>query len=176
MKLFFKILFFVLAIFQTNISEAKALVFDAVVSEITITDNEVKVKSKLTAISENDFANTCKSESDLLDYRTLVRGCEASAAKTSTQTVYRVYGDGAKALGKSWTPVNPNSVSNFRNAAGLPDVNSGRFVIEGTVNQSDIILKRNALPLNGNQGGLMEYIIDPSKVNVKRVSGVNPQF
>jgi hypothetical protein len=90
--------------------------------------------------------------------------------------VFRVYGGKAKPGGFSWTPVNPNSVGNFRNAAGLPNVNTGRFVIEGTVKRSSIIKSRSALPLDGNKGGLLEYIIDPKNVNIHRVSGVNPGF
>lgn len=99
-----------------------------------------------------------------------------NAARGGSQTVYRVFRDEAVALGKSWAPINPNSVANFRNAAGLPNVNTGRFVIQGTVNKADIILKRAALQSTGNKGGLMEYIIDPSKINIQRVSGVNPKF
>ncbi len=68
------------------------------------------------------------------------------------ETVYRVYGDGSKALGRYWSPVNPNSVEGYRNLAGLPNVNSGRFVIEGTVTKGDIILERAAIPLDGNKG------------------------
>ena len=34
--------------------------------------------------------------------------------------VYRVFGGDARALGFSWTTVNPTSVKNFRNLAGLP--------------------------------------------------------
>lgn len=114
-----------------------------------------------------------------------IRGFRAAApgsnrltgnTKAQVEKVYRVYGGEAKPLGKSWTPVDPNSVDNYRNAAGLPDANTGRFVIEGTINKADIILQRNALPFDGNSGGLMEYVIDPSKVNINRVSGVNPQF
>lgn len=34
-----------------------------------------------------------------------------------------------------------------------------------------------AAPIGNNVGGLQEYIlVDPTKVNVQGVSGVNPQF
>ena len=102
-----------------------------------------------------------------------------SAAKSSTQNVFRVFGDESKALGGSWTPVNPNYVTDFRSAAGLPVENAGRFVIEGTVNRSDILTRRAAIPYPANStttGGLMEYLIDPLKVTINRVSGVNPPF
>ena len=68
--------------------------------------------------------------------------------------VFRVYGGKSKPRNYSWTPVNPNSVSNFRDVAGLPNANTGRFVIEGNVKRSDIIKSRPALPLDGNKGGL----------------------
>jgi hypothetical protein len=96
--------------------------------------------------------------------------------------VFRVFGGDAKAAGFSWTTENPNSVFNFRDAAGLPSggasgsTNTGQFVIEGTVKSSSILKTRSALPLDGNAGGLRELIIDPKNVNIKRVSGANPNF
>lgn len=105
----------------------------------------------------------------------------------SGQTVYRVYGDDSLPTGASWSPVNPGSVSNYRDAAGLPSggqsgaLNSGRFVIEGTLNDpSQVVRVRNAVPLDGNVGGVPEYIIPNAlgsgAVTVNRVSGVNPEF
>ena len=91
--------------------------------------------------------------------------------------VYRVYGGEAKAIGKSWTPINPQSISNYRDVAGLPNVNSGRFIIEGTTSKSNVELIRKALKYDGNKGGLLEYIIrDPNKIKINNVSGVNPEF
>ncbi len=90
--------------------------------------------------------------------------------------VYRVYGDGAKPSGFSWTTVNPNTVGNYRNAAGLPNVNSGRFVIQGRAGLNDVIKSRSALPLDGNAGGLPELIINPANVKINNVSGANPNF
>ncbi|MES2269237.1 MAG: RHS repeat-associated core domain-containing protein [Bacteroidota bacterium] len=97
-------------------------------------------------------------------------------------SVFRVFGGDAQAAGGSWTPENPLSVSNFRDAAGLPSGgasgmnNTGRFVVEGIVKKADIIRTQMATALDGNAGGLTEHIIDPAKVIIKRVSGVNPQF
>ncbi|MDY0078891.1 MAG: RHS repeat-associated core domain-containing protein, partial [Bacteroidales bacterium] len=115
----------------------------------------------------------------------VVAGLSAGVAgysSVSSSTVYRVYGGDAKAGGFSWTPKNPGKVGDFRNAAGLPSGgasgvnNTGRFVIKGTVNHRTIIKTRSAVPLDGNKGGLPEYIIDPKNVNIRRVSGVNPEF
>ena len=36
------------------------------------------------------------------------------------------------------------------------------LLIEGTVKESNILLRRSALPLDSNKGGLMEYIIKDS--------------
>lgn len=93
-----------------------------------------------------------------------------------TVDLYRVYGGEAKAEGWSWTTVNPNTVGNYRDAAGLPNVNTGQFVLEGTAKKSDIMKTRSALPLDGNKGGLPEVIIDPNKVKLTRASGANPAF
>lgn len=106
MKLLIKILFFVLAIFHTNIIEAKVMVFDVVVSEITITDNEVN-KSILTAISENDIAITCKSECDLVDYRKWTVCVEANATKEGTQAVEGIY-EFTAASGKTYVGQSSN--------------------------------------------------------------------
>jgi hypothetical protein len=138
------------------------------------------------------------TEGDLLDRlsvgsRDLVRGGEmlamlaravnkAGVGKTSTpkqgEKVYRVFGENNNPMGESWTPVDPNKVKNFRLSAGLPDSNTGRFVVEGTIKDTSGITVRKALPLNGNLGGLQEYVIPDAKTTViiNRVSGVNPEF
>jgi RHS repeat-associated protein len=101
--------------------------------------------------------------------------------------VFRVYGGDSKPDGASWTPVNPGKVPDFRNVAGLPSGgdsganNTARFVIEGTLQDPSKVVKiRKAKPLDGNSGGLTEYIIpDPLKsgaVKVLKVGGVNPEF
>ncbi|VVH51870.1 hypothetical protein BPUTSESOX_680 [uncultured Gammaproteobacteria bacterium] len=38
------------------------------------------------------------------------------------------------------------------------------------------MIKKPADSLDGNKGGLSEYIIDPKDVKIKRVSGANPEF
>lgn len=108
-------------------------------------------------------------------------------APHSGQALYRVYGGDSAPGGASWSPVNPNSVPNYRDVAGLPSggesgaTNSGRFVIEGTLQDpSAVVLTREALPLDGTSGGIPEYIVpgwqDSGAITVDRVSGVNPEF
>ncbi len=96
------------------------------------------------------------------------------------QKVYRVFGDGTKYGGKSWTPVDPNSVSDYRAQAGLPNVNTGRFVAEARITKTDGIVIREAAVIygNGDVHMIKEYVIqDPkSQVALERISGVNPEF
>lgn len=91
-------------------------------------------------------------------------------------TVFRVFGDDAAMDGFSWTTVHPESVSDFRGKAGLPSggaskkTNSATQKVKGTVNKSNIINRRAALPLDGNMGGLDELIINPRNVKNKQIS------
>ncbi|MDR7212727.1 HNH endonuclease [Flavobacterium piscis] len=81
MKLLLKILFFLLAIFQINISEAKVVVFENAISEIKFTEREVESIKESVETLESDFGKTCKSEKDLVDYRNLAKSYKATAAK-----------------------------------------------------------------------------------------------
>ncbi|TPV31126.1 RHS repeat-associated core domain-containing protein, partial [Paucihalobacter ruber] len=100
------------------------------------------------------------------------------AAKGKTD-VYRAWGGDSKQGGFSWTTENPKNVTNFRDKAGLPSgaesqsVNSATFITKGTINNNDIILKRNALPLDGNKGGLPEILVDPKNVQYGQTSPNN---
>lgn len=103
-----------------------------------------------------------------------------AAAANGEATVYRVFGGDARAQGFSWTTKDPRTVSNFRDAAGLPSggpsgaTNTADFLIQGRVNTTDIIKSRSALPLDGNKGGLPELIIDPKNVRITDFSILNP--
>jgi hypothetical protein len=81
-------------------------------------------------------------------------------------------------FGRSFTTVNPATVSNYRPAAGLPNQNSGRFVLGGILNDTRGVTFRPALSGPGGPGGLPELLIPnaATKVTVTRVSGVNPPF
>jgi len=95
------------------------------------------------------------------------------------QTVYRVWGGESSPWGQSWTPINPNIVENYRSVAGLPDVNSGRFVTEGVLISNEGITVRGAQIIQeGQQGGLTEYLIPNAaeRIRIIRVSGANPEF
>jgi RHS repeat-associated protein len=83
--------------------------------------------------------------------------------------IYRVYGPpGTKQFGRSWTPVDPRGIDNYRARAGLPDTNTGTRVVVLVINDPkaiDRVLK--ALPMtttrNGGAewpGGLTEFVIE----------------
>lgn len=115
----------------------------------------------------------------------VVHGIAAGVAgfgAVSRSRVYRVYGGDSGPTGRSWTPINPRRVTGFRDKAGLPSGgasgynNTGRFVVDGIVDNRNIVGSQRAIPLDGNRGGLPEYFIEPGNVMIKRVSGVNPEF
>ncbi len=84
------------------------------------------------------------------------------------QRVFRVFGGQALRDGFSWTPIDPRTVPNYRDAAGLPNVNLGTDLVEGDVRNSNIITIKSADRLDGNKGGLTEYVINPANVQNKR--------
>lgn len=106
---------------------------------------------------------------------------ETVAASTVSEgtTVFRVWGGKAGPWGESWTTINPGTVSNYRSLAGLPDVNSGRFVSEGVLKSIEGVTTKSADVIKrGQKGGLQETVIKDAanKVELKSVSGVNPAY
>jgi hypothetical protein len=103
----------------------------------------------------------------------------SAAAVQEGTTLYRVFGGEARGLGQSWTTVNPGSVKNFREAAGLFPGNTGQFVIEGTLMSTEGVLLRQARPGPGGIGGTIpEVVVSPGapQICVLCVSGANPAF
>ena len=92
--------------------------------------------------------------------------------------VYRVWGGEANSWGKSWSTVDPGTVIDYRNVAGLPNSNAARFLSEGTLKSIQGITTRASLALDGNIGGLPEVIVSNPSVQIEllRVSGINPEF
>ena len=106
--------------------------------------------------------------------------------------IFRVWGEdlaktglpGSSAWGHSWTPIDPSTVTNFRNIAGIPSglesgsFNAARFISVGTVNDPTGILIRNAGALDGQLGGLLEYIIPnpQAQILLQFVGGINPPY
>jgi hypothetical protein len=122
MKLLIKIIFFLLAVFQTNISEAKVFVFDDVVSEIKFTVFDVEIKNESSLVSEKDFGLTCKSESDLVVYRNWAKDLEATAAKGVTNLIPegKLANHLFKGAGKlADNPANRSLIQNLANSKAL---------------------------------------------------------
>jgi hypothetical protein len=67
MNLLLKILFFILAIFQTNIGKSEVIIFDNLILEIKFTVDNVESKNKSIVFLKNDFGKSCKNESYLVD-------------------------------------------------------------------------------------------------------------
>ena len=116
----------------------------------------------------------------LVTLPTIAIGGEGAVIAAEEETVYRVFGGDSRAEGYSWTSVNPSSVSNFRNVAGLPSGgesgfnNTAQFMIEGRVNVRNIIESRSALPLDGNIGGHPEYLINPKNISITNFTILHP--
>jgi len=94
------------------------------------------------------------------------------------QTVYRVYGDKAQAYGPSWSRRNPETVKNYRDVAGLPNENTGRFVLQGKLRDVKDVRVTRATELDGNRGGIDELKIrsPDDKIDLQGVWGKNPEF
>jgi hypothetical protein len=118
MKLLFTILFSLIAIFQTNIIEAKVIVFDAIVSETIFTESVVENKNVSVKILENDFEISCKSGSKLIAFRNMAICYEGNAAKGGTTVLghYPEYVKLAESLGARRFQI-PTSVWNKMSAA-----------------------------------------------------------
>jgi RHS repeat-associated protein len=92
----------------------------------------------------------------------VLKGVAGTGLKTAAKgvgrlkiPVYRVYGGGASMYGKSYSLTNPKYVPFYRNFAGLPNVNSGQYLLKGSIPLKDIKVGRwFAAPLDGNTGGL----------------------
>lgn len=124
----------------------------------------------------------------------VIENVEAPAAESNLlgQEVFRVWGTNLETpdvassgpWGRSWSPIDPSTVTNFRNIAGLPNggesgaINAARFVSQGVITDPSGIIIRNALPLDGNAGGLLEYIIPNPQTQIEliNVSGVTPPY
>lgn len=107
---------------------------------------------------------------------------KSTKAAKKTQKIYRVYGGESRKYGQSWTTIDPRTVKNYRSYAGLPDVNTGDFLVEATIKRSTGFSTRSALPLDGNPGGIFEIRFDDAgqfvkdRISVKHVHRIRPPF
>src|SRR6185437_10896478 len=114
-----------------------------------------------------------KGTSTVVDMTAAVKAPSILTAVTEGETIYRVWGGESGAFGHSWTPVDPGTVSDFRNAAGLPNRNNGTWTSVGTLTDTAGVSSRSALPLDGNQGGLPEYLIPNPQTQIEPKYSIN---
>jgi len=96
-----------------------------------------------------------------------VCGGDMCASETDEAiTVYRVWGGKSGPFGQSWTDVDPRSISNYRDLAGLPNANTGEYLSIGRLINNAGVSFRNALSLDGNAGGLSEVLIPNAETQV----------
>jgi hypothetical protein len=85
MKLFIKILLFVLVSLITNVNVASAAITFPNIQEATISFSfHTEIPKSVFKAIENGIINCCQNGKDLLDYRNWGIGVEAKAAKTGT--------------------------------------------------------------------------------------------
>ena len=114
---------------------------------------------------------------------------ELEGAASQGTRVFRVWGRDASnpdlaanqsgPWGRSWTRVDPRTVPNYRNAAGLPnDANLGRFMSVGRLADTTDVVTTTASRIGENVGGLDEvFIPNPEQqVILEEVMGLNPEF
>ncbi len=110
-------------------------------------------------------------------------GVELGDAKVG-EVVYRVWGRdtasgvGSKPWGSYWSRVDPRTVANYRDSAGLPDKNAGRFLSIGRLRGVKGVERTpgGAAPLGNNAGGIDELLVPyPTlQVRLEQVIGLNP--
>lgn len=84
--------------------------------------------------------------------------------------VYRIWGGAAAMWGRSWTPQNPATMQDPRDALGLPDTNSGRWLTAAKVISTFGITTQPAEPLDGNRGGAPEWRFRSPLSSLREVS------
>ena len=117
------------------------------------------------------------------DVSAMSRGAQqalnATADINTGMKLYRVYGDDAAAMGKYWTTINPQTISDYRKVAGLYPGNTGRFLIGGTLTDVAGVSHGTALHGPGGVGGGLREVIIPdpgSQIRIDNVWGLNPEF
>jgi len=93
--------------------------------------------------------------------------------------LFRVFGGESRGMSPYWTTIDPSTVEDYRTAAGLYPGNSGGFVAEGTLNNTEGVLVRMAAPGPGGVGGTIPEVYVPNpfeQIAIRNVGGVNPPF
>ncbi|PRY70261.1 hypothetical protein B0I08_101391 [Glaciihabitans tibetensis] len=85
---------------------------------------------------------------------------------TQGMTINRLYGNGARPDGRSWSSGDPSDLVNPRMQLGLPNYNLMERVAFARIDDISVVEKaRHALPYNGNLGGAPEYLLGKEAVS-----------
>lgn len=120
-----------------------------------------QIKPRTTPLPSQQGKSADRSQGPTVRFNVVARDV------TPGRTIYRNWSGGARSDGRSWTTVDPRTVKNFSDAAGLPAQNAGKFVTEGTLINKKGVSTRLAVPLDGNKGGLLEVVIPNPRQQVK---------
>jgi RHS repeat-associated protein len=124
-----------------------------------------------------EWASMMQAQSTQINRNDVLARVTAAVA-TGSMNVYRVWGGLSGPWGMSWTNVDPRTIPDYRNVAGLPDQNTGQFLSEGVLTDPAGVTVKLADPLHGNIGGLVEVVVPnpPAQIGVTNVVGLNPPF
>ena len=102
----------------------------------------------------------------VVDMTAAARGPGVIRAAEEGETVFRTWSSDGAAMpnGRYWTRTDPDSLTNFRDLAGLPNVNKADWTSVGTLKDATGVEVSPATPLDGNIGGLIQLKI-PNPVN-----------
>ncbi len=94
----------------------------------------------------------------------------------SGSNVWRLFGGTSPGMGNYWATVDPTTISNYANAAGLPPGNTGRFIVQGVLNDMTGVEVSEAPGIGTNLGGLRQvFVPNPAcQITVICVGGLNP--
>lgn len=126
MKLFIKILLFAFIAFIANVKVVSATITSTDIQKVVTSFSFHKEISKMTLkVIENDLANCCQNEWDLVDYRNWDKGVEADAAKGGTTVLE---GAAKSNYGRfvSKMPANAKSSATFK------QLKDGNYLFEAT--------------------------------------------
>jgi RHS repeat-associated protein len=75
------------------------------------------------------------------------------------EIVYRVWGGASQEMGRFWSPFDPRTLQNPRDVLGLPRSNTGQYLTTAEILNPAGIIVRIAAPLDGTNGGALEFFI-----------------
>jgi RHS repeat-associated protein len=93
-------------------------------------------------------------------------------------TVYRVWGGDAPPNGHWWTTIDPRTVPNYRDAAGLPEENTGQHLSVGTLVDNTGVTPMPATSLGGRAGGLPSLVVPhpEAQIRVALIETLDPPY